>query len=181
MEIDGLEKRIHAEKERLSRNANAENQPLIDAIEKLQHDVDKLTILLVEARHESMAIEEAMEPIKAEFNEIKEKLNSAQMYAANAKGSLKNLENVTQHPLQAYGQQTSALVQLINNYRRWNEKPIGPIGQFVKLKDQKYADVLESFFTSVLNAFVVTNREDRATLLSFAHKCRAYVSLVGLS
>lgn len=126
-----------AEKERHSRNTTTENQPLVDAIAKLDGEIAALNIRVPEARHERDDLTEAMEPLKNEFNEIKQQLDQAGAAVENKKGQIANLKNSTDNPLNAYGAQTQSLVNLIQGYPRWNEKPIGPIGQSIILKDPR--------------------------------------------
>ncbi|KAF2267665.1 dna repair protein-like protein rad18 [Lojkania enalia] len=59
----------------------------------------------------------------------------------------------------------SRLVQAIQGERRFRERPVGPIGRYVKLLKPEWSSILERQAGASLNAFVVINKDDQ-TLLS---------------
>jgi len=72
--------------------------------------------------------------------------------------------------LVAYGKFMPELVHEIERETRWREKPLGPVGTLMKLKDASWAPVLETVIGKTLNAFLVTHEQDRALLMSIMRK-----------
>lgn len=50
---------------------------------------------------------------------------------------------------------------------QWREKPIGPLGTFIKVRDgyEKWKDLLNAVLQKTLNSFLVSNEEDRRKLV----------------
>ena len=48
---------------------------------------------------------------------------------------------------------------------KWiGDKPVGPFGMFVKLKDPRWAEILRNQLGSIMSSFAVTNAKDRSQL-----------------
>lgn len=67
------------------------------------------------------------------------------------------------------------LLQDIERSTRFKQKPVGPMSQYVKLKDPKWSSILERQFGMALNAFVVTSRADSDELHNLTKKYRINV------
>lgn len=65
--------------------------------------------------------------------------------------------------LNVFGDNIPAVLQDIER-ERWNEKPIGPFGRFIKLKEPQWARTIESVLASTLDSFLVTNHQDQKKL-----------------
>ena len=48
---------------------------------------------------------------------------------------------------------------------RWKKKPIGPLGQHIRLLKPDWSSVLETVFGNALNGFLVTNYADKDLLM----------------
>lgn len=91
------------------------------------------------------------------------------------------LVDASRNSVAAFGAGVPDLVRAINQEGRWHRKPVGPIGTHLKLKDQKWAPVLESVIGNTLNAFCVTNHHDRKLLENLKRrvKCNQVPILTG--
>lgn len=56
------------------------------------------------------------------------------------------------------------LLQAIQEERRFRDRPVGPLGHYIELKDPNWSSILERSFGGVLNAFIVTNKADHSIL-----------------
>lgn len=65
----------------------------------------------------------------------------------------------------------------IQRETRWHRPPVGPIGMHMRLRDPRWAPVLESVLSDALNAFCVTNHADRSRLAHILqrHEIRAQI------
>ena len=64
----------------------------------------------------------------------------------------------------AYHEQLSNLLRAINGENSFAERPVGPLGHHVRLRERKWSPVLESAFSDLLTNFVVTSKRDQALL-----------------
>jgi chromosome segregation ATPase len=60
--------------------------------------------------------------------------------------------------------QIQNLQRAINTSRKFREKPVGPVSEFVHLREPKWSSILERQFGQALNAFVVTSKADSDVL-----------------
>ncbi len=63
-----------------------------------------------------------------------------------------------------YHQKLPDLLRAIENETSFKERPIGPVGYHVQLKEQKWSAVLEATFGATLDAFLVTSKADQSIL-----------------
>lgn len=105
-----------------------------------------------------------------EWQRLNQQLSMAKGNAEGARSSIQDIEgrirqyNATKSDsLNGFGPNVPAIVADIDSMT-WRQKPIGPIGRHVKLKDEKWSYCLEAFFGAQLNSFVVTNQDDERQL-----------------
>ena len=118
--------------------------------------------------------------LKEDIDNHTRNINKIETVIAELKSS--NVDSV-----QAYHHNMSSILHAIDNERHWRDKPVGPLGKYgygmkltlilgiyVKVKDPKWTNVLESVIGNMLGDFMVTNREDRSILESILRKYKAY-------
>ncbi|BFZ56892.1 Structural maintenance of chromosomes protein 6 [Savitreella phatthalungensis] len=97
-----------------------------------------------------------IEILKKDLDREHERLNALRRVAADSTA--------------AYNKNMVRLLREIEREHRWQRKPIGPIGTTMKLLHQEWSDIVETFFGRKLNAFVVTNYNDKRLLLSLMQR-----------
>ncbi len=72
-----------------------------------------------------------------------------------------------------FGTNLRAVRDEIARARWFHSPPIGPLGQFVKLKpgNDRYRDVLDALLGNLLHAWAVRDPRDKATLLDIFRRC----------
>lgn len=155
---------IAAEKKKLERDVKAERQPIFDRIEQLNDEVAKINSNMNRTRHEFEDLDDKSREWVQRLQDSKEKINAAHGAGQKIKDQLNQISRAKGNSLFAYGNNVVNFLRAIEQERSWRDKPIGPIGTHVKLKDQRYAALLESYFSQTLNAFIVTNEQDRMLL-----------------
>lgn len=71
------------------------------------------------------------------------------------------------------GHDMPRIMAAIRRETRWHERPIGPLGMHIRLRERRWAPVIESVLSDPLNAFVVTNHDDRVRLARILKEFRA--------
>lgn len=87
-----------------------------------------------------------------------------------AKARLKNLGQGQGHPLSGFDPKLETLLRMINAERGFREKPIGPIGTHIKIRDPFWSQMLESIFGNTLNGFIVTSKADQQMLTNLKRR-----------
>lgn len=169
--IINYDQKIADEQTKLARDVQAERAPILARIEELNNECAKLALAAGKARTDIEDLEEANGPYREDFAEIKRTLDRAFADREQTLGRINNLKRANKDSYANYHDSMSKLVEAISD-TNWNERPLGPIGMFVKLKDNRWSQVLESFFAETLNAFVVTNQQDFDKLTQLKRRVR---------
>nr|POE64878.1 structural maintenance of chromosomes protein 6 [Quercus suber] len=109
--------------------------------------------------------------------EAKPRLENATQALTHAQSQLNELQRSEGRPLDPYRPQMTQLVKAINAETRWREKPVGPIGTYIRLLKMEWSSVIETVFGGVLNGFCCTNMEDRRILESIMKRVKCEVSI----
>ncbi|KAM0745665.1 P-loop containing nucleoside triphosphate hydrolase protein [Meredithblackwellia eburnea MCA 4105] len=158
------ERSLEAEKDRRNNTTDAARVKVLDEIKELEDERNKTVFAGQKARHESALCTEKYSALKEKLSRVREEIEGAEAESRKSKERLARLQQSRSNSLLSFGNDMPRLVDLINRERGWNQKPIGPLGTLVDLKDRKYAKMLESFFNHTLNAFIVTNEKDKQIL-----------------
>lgn len=86
------------------------------------------------------------------------------------KENLKTLMRDRGQQLSGYPQRMAQLIKAIQDDDSFQEKPVGPIGEHVRLTKSVWSSVLEKSFGGILNSFIVTSRQDQGILSSLMRK-----------
>lgn len=168
-EIEGFEQQLADEQKKLARNIKAEQQPILDQIARLNDEVSKIGSNQMKANHDLEDLNTKNVETVDRLHAVRDKIGGADQAAATIREQIATLNRAKGNSLFAYGQKMPEFLRAIEQERSWREKPIGPAGSYIKLKQPRYAAVLEAFFAHGLNSFIVTNEQDRA-LLSRIHR-----------
>ncbi|KAJ7451551.1 P-loop containing nucleoside triphosphate hydrolase protein [Mycena latifolia] len=74
--------------------------------------------------------------------------------------AIQNCRRADQDRYAAYGQNIQKVVQQINQTNWAGEKPLGPFGVYVTVREQRYADLLRLQLGQLLGSFAVTDARD---------------------
>jgi len=141
------------------------------------------------------------ESADAEVREVREKMDPAQQAAAQASSALRQADNASQAqesecrnaqrelqqlrstqdaPATQFGQKAPQILQMIAKESRFEHKPVGPLGRFVKLRDgvpggaQKWAKAISVVLPqNLLKTFAVNSMRDMQLLRDILKKCKA--------
>ncbi|GAA5889489.1 hypothetical protein JCM8208_001041 [Rhodotorula glutinis] len=164
-----FDRQIHAEETKLSRDLEAERRPLRDKIDQANAEIVDLADRIQQSRRTADDTAELLLGIGVQYDNIRSAIETAHKKVEDAQGRISFTRRSASNNILSYGDKTPQFLQAINQERGWREKPIGPIGVYVKLEHKEYAAVLESFFSQTLNAYICTNHED-ATRLRQLHR-----------
>ena len=177
---------INGEVRRLRESLNSIQAKIDEELAKENDEVFTETKQLLEekeneivAQNKKLAeINEIKSQIATELNELGQQLASAKRMETELKRSLDNDESnladaqaAETDKLRAFGKTLPAAIQEINaSSREFKYRPVGPIGAYVTLKDQKWALPLNAIIGSNLGSFIATSHEDRILLQKILRK-----------
>ncbi|TFY72836.1 hypothetical protein EVG20_g177 [Dentipellis fragilis] len=162
--IGRIKKQIEDEKVKAAAHSEAKQQELHDKLEKAQNDVK-------EAERQFKQVEDA-------GRQKREEAASARTGADQAEHELHDIQNrisecdseksrclqKQQNALSVYGQNMDQLLDRINRTQWRGQKPVGPLGKYIKAKSTDTPVVLRHVLGSHMNSFACTNYDDRNLL-----------------
>ncbi|KAI9596281.1 P-loop containing nucleoside triphosphate hydrolase protein [Syncephalis fuscata] len=160
------QKTIEEETNKLRQNSQSNNDRINDDIVKIQESITEL-------RQEEIQCEQ-MSRHNRDVQQENEEVEKLQRYITTMR------EQQTDR-IKAFGRTVPQVLAAIKRDKGWHQVPIGPLGNYVKLIESKWADTLESLLGNTLGDFIVTNHADKERLMHIlrAHQCgksRVYVT-----
>lgn len=127
--------------------------------------------------------------INAELGVLSQQLSTAKRLQTDLKRSITNDEAnlaaaqaAETNKLRAYGQTLPEAMEEINvTANKFKYRPVGPIGAYVTLKDQKWALPLSAIIGSNLASFITTSHEDRVMLQAILRKYKCNNQIIVIS
>lgn len=92
-----------------------------------------------------------------------------------AEGRLQDLSKSKGQHLSAFHHKISTLLRAIQSESRFREKPVGPVGNHVRLLRPEWSSVLERSFGASLNSFIVTSKQDQNLLSELMRRTQWWV------
>lgn len=163
-EIKGMEQKIAEENRRIEAqnggSVAALNQVLADAEQQLREAKAE------EDDHPSRkpALEHALDVATKKSHDVQDAVRRKQDDVAQAEDKLRTLSQGHKDPMRAYAPSLGRLLQAIARETRFADKPVGPMGMYVKLNKPMWSPILENYFGAALNSFVVTSKKDEKLL-----------------
>ncbi|KAJ1032212.1 hypothetical protein NDA18_001707 [Ustilago nuda] len=163
--IERYEDQIREETSKLAREGKAHRQQLEEERQDVQRQRQEVQDGLLDKEEQQREIDNKAIDIGQREEEEGQTLRRLRDEYQNNSSRLAQLRESTRNRLTAFGgPKIPALLQAINSETRWRSKPLGPLGTHLKLKDMRWQRVLESVIGNTLNAFFVSNFDDRNRL-----------------
>jgi chromosome segregation ATPase len=169
-----LETRMAAEKARIAEFSQAKQDELSQRLQQATSDVQTAETELKQT--EALVLDK-----KSEVSGLQKQGEEADREIQTAKNSVMGLREQIQrcveqqnNSLAPYGRNLKNVVERIEKTNWHGQKPLGPLGVYVKVKDRVWADLLRIVLGSHMSSFAVTDGRDLHVLkrlLSESGKC----------
>ncbi|PWN49183.1 P-loop containing nucleoside triphosphate hydrolase protein [Violaceomyces palustris] len=177
-----LQDQIDAEADKMADDGRARREELERQRDDLQSQRKTLEDEDVELKYELNSLIAQLKDNSAKIDESEKQRERLQLKAAEIDKNLSRYRSSGKDRLMAFGgPAVPALCAAIESETGWRKKPIGPIGMHIRLKDKKWASVLETVLSNHLNAFCVTNHADRQRLTTLMRRHRCNSSIITCS
>jgi structural maintenance of chromosomes protein 6 len=145
---------------------DAEREQVRASIDAAKKALDEAAARERELQVETGRAKEAVDAYRRELSIIEREFADVQQRTVEAEGRRDQLRDATKGKggPAIYGSWMPQVLGIIQNTRWVGDKPVGPFGMHVKLKDRKWVKVLRVGIGNFLGGFAVTNHQDRVTL-----------------
>jgi chromosome segregation ATPase len=131
------------------------------------------------AEEEMRAIQERQAEHRRETDQIKlegqragDEVTSLRQQLDDLRTTIDRAQRSQTHPLAAYGEGMGQALDNIKSARWHGDVPLGPFGLHVKIRDQRWANVIRSRLGPSMFSFLVTDARDRVQLKRILDSCR---------
>jgi chromosome segregation ATPase len=169
-----LETRMAAEKARIAEFSQSKQDELDQRLQQATLDVQNAEAELKQA--EALVLDQKNEAsgLHTQGEEIDREIQSAKNAVMGLREQIQRCVEQQNNSLAPYGRNLKNVVDRIERTRWHGQKPLGPLGVYVKLKDRVWADLLRNVLGSHMSSFAVTDNRDLPVLkrlLSESGKC----------
>jgi len=156
--IQDIKKQIEQQEELIAEQERikAKRIELQNEHDDTKQEIDRLRIEKHRKQEEQSKLSDQLKSITYRINKLSSDLNNKNNLLSNIKGNKKNA-------LAKFGQHMPSIVRMIEDEARkgkFIQKPIGPLGNYIKLKDDRVSGGLEACLRGMMFAFVCDNIQD---------------------
>jgi structural maintenance of chromosomes protein 6 len=111
----------------------------------------------------------------SDYNAADQRVKTLEASINGHRSAIQDLQRAKTSRLSVFHNSMPNVVAEIQRQKsRFRDPPIGPLGAYIKIRDEKWANIVEVLVGRNLNGFLVTNEQDRATLRAILEQKRWY-------
>ncbi|KAJ1888743.1 Structural maintenance of chromosomes protein 6, partial [Kickxella alabastrina] len=161
---ESLKKEIASERARLHEKDQGGKEQLKQTIASLEGSIKNEESKIASLQSDQLSYEERSKDLSEMKGNCVREVDKNRIYVERTQQNLDDLRRQTSNRLNAFGRGVPEAIAQIKNTRWRGMQPIGPLGEFVKVRDQKWSPIIETTLDKSLNAFLVDSYADQATL-----------------
>jgi chromosome segregation ATPase len=162
--VERLQTSIEQEREKIASADNGRHAQKLDEIQAAEDQLASMREDEQQKSSESRVFDVAVRDAKAKLDDAHKAKDKGEAAVKGSENRIAAFERERGDWRQAYSPRLPALLKAIEQDGRFKEKPVGPLGRYVKLLQPKWADILEQSSGGALNAFAVTTKGDQVIL-----------------
>ncbi|KAI0250769.1 hypothetical protein BJV78DRAFT_1127436, partial [Lactifluus subvellereus] len=158
--IQQLEGRMAAEKARIAEYSQSKQDELSQRLQQAKLDVQAAETNLKQT--ETLVIEKKNEAnaLRTEGDRVEREIQAAKNSVLEFREQIQRCIEQQNNSLAPYGRDLQKVLERIGRTRWHGEKPLGPLGVYVKVKDRVWADLLRNVLGAHMGSFAVTDGRD---------------------
>nr|XP_020488558.2 LOW QUALITY PROTEIN: structural maintenance of chromosomes protein 6-like [Labrus bergylta] len=168
-----LSSRLNDLKLSISQTTGAESQARTERVQKIQAELENLTHHISTLGQQIDQYSHASSRAKEEQGKMRRELDVLQRSIEVNKRNLQTMESSRSNRLRRFGEHVPALLNAIEEAHKrgkFKQRPRGPLGFLISLKDPELALAVEVCLKSQLLAFTCDNHEDEKVLQGLMSK-----------
>ncbi|XP_055379842.1 structural maintenance of chromosomes protein 6 isoform X2 [Condylostylus longicornis] len=140
-------------------------------LENLSKEKDSYEIFIQQQKRELDLLNETKLKQEYDFEDLKRQRAKVSDKIINSERELSKIQSTSNNKFSVYGPQMSAFVEEIRrNKNKFSELPIGPLGLYISVSEQKWRGPIELLIGGLLTSFVVNNESDSRLLSILKNK-----------
>ncbi|KAJ6585226.1 P-loop containing nucleoside triphosphate hydrolase protein [Mycena capillaripes] len=159
-QIKEYEAAIQKEEKRLEKDTEAKRAESQRKLAGARADVTAAEEALKAIQDQKSEVENESRRLKDVGTAAEKRRNDLRTLVENSGAAVASCIKADKDRYAAYGRDIQKVVERINNSQWHGEKPLGPLGIHVKVRDNKWAKLLRFQLTALLTSFAVTDSRD---------------------
>jgi structural maintenance of chromosomes protein 6 len=155
-----LESRMAAEKAKIAEYSQSKQDELSHRLQQAVLDVQAAETNLKQS--EALVLEKKNEvsALRAEGDQVDREIDIAKRSVLDFREQIQRCVDQQNNSLAPYGRDLQKVLERIGRMKWHGQRPVGPLGVYVKVKDRVWADLLRIVLGSHMGSFAVTDSRD---------------------
>lgn len=163
-EIQLLTVQIAEEAAKMQADKQAEREQRHLKIEELAKSIDEQNELLEKVTGDQTSKRDQLADLNRQLSELTSEKGKHEQDARECYEQLLRIDEQAGNRLNAFGKNLENVHRRVKECRWHGRVPIGPLGYFVNLQDQQWAQVMRIQLGALARAFAITNHQDKDQL-----------------
>lgn len=172
-----LEADVRKEQTRLAEAEGPEHLQRVQDLENLEAAVEQKRQEQIDHGNGLTELDSAKADAEKELEQGKQRQEQAKEALDRAENSLRSLEQNQGRQFAGYRPNMENLVRAVSRETRWRSKPVGPMGNHIRIKKPEWTSQIERMLGGNLEAFIVTCKEDQALLSDIMTRVKCSCSI----
>lgn len=163
--IRELDQQIERETQRLAKNTQQRRDQVQNQLAAVQSQIVTHEAAIATIQNQKRECEAKKADAESQGKQLEEKQRDIRGRIEHQTQMIKNCEQAEKDSLLPYGRNIKGVLEQINQMRWHGNKPLGPLGAFVKARDpQTWGDILRNQLGQHLMSFAITDPRDKNQL-----------------
>lgn len=165
VQITALEEQIRKEQKREEEDTQGKRDETRRQLDEVMAKLSAAEARLQEIQNEGNQVQDESRKAGADLDRIKREGEQLKADIQGAEEQLRYIAARERSKLAPFGKDMEQVLSDIEHSRWMGERPVGPLGRFVKVRDpQHWGDVMRVQIGNMMSAFAITDPRDRQTL-----------------
>jgi chromosome segregation ATPase len=171
-----LEDRMATEKARIAENTQSKQDELTQRLQQATLAVQAAEMDLKQAEALVLGKQNEVRTLREQGDQMERETDNAKKSVMGFREQIQRCVEQKNNSLAPYGHNLRKVLDGIEKTRWYGQKPLGPLGVYVKVKDRVWADLLRIVLGSHMSSFAVTDNRDLPVLKKMLRECGKYVA-----
>ena len=162
--IKGYEDAIAVETAKLQEDKQAQREEREHKIQAAKTDVTSYDSAIREINDQIRELDARRVQLRIDIEKVDKERQDARQRVQDCAVQFDNVKKQMANRLAAYGKNIPGVLERINKERWHGDTPIGPLGDFVALKDKQWQFLMRAQLGSMMHTFAITDARDRSLL-----------------
>ncbi|KAJ7147173.1 P-loop containing nucleoside triphosphate hydrolase protein [Mycena crocata] len=158
--IDEYTAAIEKEEKRLEKDSESKRQESQNKLNGARADVTAAEEALKAIREQKQTAESETRRLKDVGTAVEKKRDDLRALISRCENAIQDCVKADQNRYAAYGNDIKRVVERINQTQWHGQKPLGPFGIYVTVRDNQWAELLRIQLGSLLSSFGITDTRD---------------------